>query len=265
MNKSMSLLLIEDNAADCNQFKEAMSLRTDVNLIGVTNSSTKGVEMVKTHLPEGVILDVELNEGGEGSGIDFMIDLKKMSIPLKPLIFVVTNSSTNRLYNFLHNQGADLIFYKHQKNYSPDKVLDGFLTMREALYMNGSAEDAPVQTPNDLKEKVYDRIDAELDLIGIPHNLLGRKYIQEALYYLISPDYNESSDTPFNRLAKTHNIASGSISRAMETAINKAWNHTPIDELNKHYTAKIRYDRGTPSATEFVYYYYDKIKKFAAS
>ena len=261
MSKPMSLLLIEDNQSDCIAFEKAINSRTDMKLVGFTNSSYEGLDMVKTHSPEGIVLDIELNKG-KGSGIDFLIELNKMYLSFKPLIFVTTNTSTNKLYHFLHNNGVDLIFYKHQENYSIEKILSTFMMMRETICGDNGEILSAMVSPNDLKNKIFTKIDTEMDLIGIPHNLLGREYIREAVYYLIGPDHNDNNDTAFNYLSKKYNIASGSISRAMETAINKAWYNTPVDELNKYYTAKIRYDRGTPSAAEFVYYYFNKIKRF---
>ena len=47
----------------------------------------------------------------------------------------------------------------------------------------------------------------------------------------------------------------------MQNAINAAWKHTDIDELLTHYTAKIRSSKGSPTVTEFISYYANKIKQ----
>lgn len=49
--------------------------------------------------------------------------------------------------------------------------------------------------------------------------------------------------------------------RAMQTAINNAWRSTSIDDLMMHYKARINYETGVPTPTEFIYYYRDKIKE----
>ena len=46
----------------------------------------------------------------------------------------------------------------------------------------------------------------------------------------------------------------------MQNAITRAWRSSPIDELLLHYTAKISQERGSPTLTEFIYYYANKIK-----
>ena len=55
--------------------------------------------------------------------------------------------------------------------------------------------------------------------------------------------------------------SSSTISRAMQNAILHAWRRSSLEDLEKNYTAKINYETGIPTPTEFMYYYADKIKK----
>lgn len=61
--KPMPILLIEDNEIEVNHFKDYFESREDVKLVAATNSSYKGIEDVKTYVPEGIILDLELHKG----------------------------------------------------------------------------------------------------------------------------------------------------------------------------------------------------------
>lgn len=47
----------------------------------------------------------------------------------------------------------------------------------------------------------------------------------------------------------------------MQNAILHAWRRSSLEDLEKNYTAKINYETGIPTPTEFMYYYADKIKK----
>ena len=47
----------------------------------------------------------------------------------------------------------------------------------------------------------------------------------------------------------------------MQNAILYAWRISPIEDLATYYTAKINYETGVPTPTEFIYYYVSKIKK----
>ncbi len=55
--------------------------------------------------------------------------------------------------------------------------------------------------------------------------------------------------------------STSTISRAMQNAILYAWRISAIEDLTTYYTAKINYETGVPTPTEFIYYYANKIKK----
>lgn len=258
--KPMSILLIEDDEYEVNNFKNYVKTRTDVNLVKTTNSSYEGIEIVKRYMPEGIILDLELHKG-EGSGLSFLEEIRKTKLDLKPLIFVTTNVSSNVIYNHVHTLGADFIYYKKQADYNPEIVINSMLSLREAIYSNKiTREIQTVETQKEYEERVKEKINIELDLIGISNHLKGRKYLLDAILYLIQ-NKDESEETVFNHLANKYKIVNSTVNKAMQTAINRAWRSSPTDELETHYKAKIDYQRGVPTASQFIYYYEEKIKK----
>lgn len=260
-NRPMRILLIEDDELQCDMFKKYVSSRNDVDLVAITNSSNEALEYVKEYNPEGIILDIELHKG-QGSGIEFLERVKEYNKKFKPIIIVTTNSSSEILYNNLHEDGVDLIFYKQQIDYSIKSVISALTLLRKSLYKhnNENREELIKETHAEYKNKISNRINSELDLIGISSHLKGRTYIQDAILYLIEDD-NKNDDSVFNYLSNKHKKSSSSISRVMQTAINYAWKSSAPEELEVHYTAKINYHTGVPSPTEFIYYYANKLKK----
>ena len=262
-DRLMSLLIIEDDELECNKFKSYIESIENVKLIGVTNSSETGIEYFKTYTPEAIILDIELHEG-QGSGIEFIEKLKEYTSDFRPIVVVTTNASSSLLYDKLHDEGVDLIFYKKQKDYSAKLVISSILSLRKALYkFNASKSDEVImlETKAEHENKISKKIDSELDLIGISSHLKGRKYIYEAIMYLLTKDNDSEKETVFNYLANKYKRSSSSIGRVMQTAINYAWRTSAPEDLEVFYTAKINYNTGVPTPTEFIYYYAQKIKK----
>ena len=261
--KPLSLLLIEDDVAECVKFKDCANRRNDITFVGMTGSSFEGLDLVKNHLPEGVILDLELHNG-KGSGLQFLEAVKEAKLSLRPLIIVTTNVMSGIVYNSVHVSGADLIFYKGQADYSPDMVVNSILALRKSVHSVKSdglpVDMQSIEAPEERRLRIMDRIDTELDLIGVGAHLKGRKYLQEAIYFLLSAD-TDSSDSVIMQLSIDHKHAYSSIARAMQTAINAAWQSSSIEDLQVHYTARINYRTGVPSPTEFIYFYASKIRK----
>ena len=262
-SKPIRLLLLEDDVLQCEAFKNYINCLEEVKLVGITNSSDKALELFKECMPQAVIVDIELHNG-QGSGIEFLEKVREYFDSFKPIIIVTTNSASNILYDNLHTSGVDLIFYKQQKDYSPKLVISDLLSLKKSFYKYNNINknlESMIETPEEHDKKIEKMINSELDLIGISSHLKGRKYIFDAIMYLIKQEENKDYDTVFNHLAAKYKISASSVSRVMETSINRAWKTSAPDELETYYTAKINYNTGVPSPTEFIYYYSEKIKK----
>ena len=193
-----------------------------------------------------------------------MENIKKYTNEFMPIIVVITNASSSVLYDKLHDEGVDLIFYKKQSDYSPKLVVSTLLSLRKSLYKHNTTDNTDsvyIETEADRKEKISTKINAELDLIGISSHLKGRDYIYDGIMYLIENNENKDNDSVFNYVASLYKVTSSSVSRVMQTAINYAWRNSSPEDLEVHYTATINYRTGVPSPTELIYHYAKKIAK----
>ena len=59
--KPLKLLIVEDDPTDCNTFIETLKNRDDIQLIAITDSDIEALKYVKFKQPDGIILDIELN------------------------------------------------------------------------------------------------------------------------------------------------------------------------------------------------------------
>lgn len=99
-------------------------------------------------------------------------------------------------------------------------------------------------------------VSLELDAVGISPKAIGYQYLSDAVLLIMQGHPHNICST----LAKQYKKTDSSVERAMQNAINKAWRTTDIDDLLKHYTARINSDKGVPTLTEFIHYYANKIK-----
>ncbi|MGN1298272.1 MAG: sporulation initiation factor Spo0A C-terminal domain-containing protein [Clostridia bacterium] len=258
-SKPMKILIIEDDINDCNNFVNCIKSRKDIELVALTDSDIEGLKYVKLKHPEGIVLDLELNNSitGNTDSLEFLSNLRKLNLNYQPIIIVTTHVNSKRTYDILHRNGVDLILYKDHPNYSCDYVLNKFLNLRNSV---------PQQTLNTLKEeleesenKISDCIYHELDLIGVTPKLKGRQYIHDAILYLIQ---NENNNTNVIRyLTKAYKKSGNTITNGIQNAIIHAWRVSSIEDLTTYYTARVNYETGIPTPMEFIYYYADKIKK----
>ena len=253
----MKILLVEDDMNECKIYKNIIKNRTDVELISTTNSSIKAIDEYKRCKPDAIILDLELNDG-EGSGFDFIEKINVQYNTKLPKIVVTTNVHTDTVYDFCHRNNIDFIFYKKQKNYSQENIINTLILLKD-YDCNTKITDIKVNEET-LKNSILSKINKELDLIGIGTHLHGRKYLCDAIYFILQNNEN-CKVSIVQHLVSKYKKSNSTISRAMQNAILHAWRITPLDDLTTHYTARINYETGVPTPTELIYYYADKIKK----
>ena len=258
-SKPMKILIIEDDINDCNNFINCAKKRNDIEIVAITDSDIDGLKYVKTKNPEGIILDLELNNSTSGNtdSLEFLSNLKKLNLKYEPIVIVTTHVNSKRTYDILHRNGVDLILYKDHPKYSCNHVLNNFINLRQVASCKSTS--SIEEAIEDNESKISDCIYHELDLIGVTAKLKGRQYIHDAILYLIQNEDNNTNVIQY--LTKLYKKSGNTITNGIQNAIIHAWRVSPIEDLTTHYTARINYETGIPTPMEFIYYYKDKIKK----
>ncbi|MCI8273138.1 MAG: response regulator [Clostridia bacterium] len=258
-SEAITILIIEDDIKERNKIIECSKSRKDVEIVAATDSDIEGLKEVKMKRPEGIILDIELNNSARGNtdSIQFLSKLKTLEIDYEPIVIVTTHINSKRTYEVLHRNGVDLILYKNHPKYSCDYVLNSFINLRKDDYKREtiSKEKEEIEERDRISKCIY----KELDLIGIIQKLKGRQYIHDAILYLIE---NENSEVNvIHHLTKIHKKSGSTITNGIQNAIIHAWRVSPFEELSVHYDARINYETGLPTPMEFIYYYVEKVKQ----
>ena len=257
-NKILNILIIEDDVAACSELRQYIEKIETLRLIGITGDSEKGIELVKSTLPDVIILDIELNHG-TGNGIMFLAMLNALKLSLRPYILITTNNSSQVTYESARDLGADFIMYKHKPDYSAQYVIE-FIRMIQHAILSRRPSTTEILSEENCYEKnlpLYTRrVYRELDWVGISPKNIGYRYLADAILLII----RDSSANVYRELAEMYKKSDASVERAMQNAINRAWRHSDIEELLSHYTARIRSEKGVPTTLEFVFYYANKIK-----
>ena len=253
----IKVMIVEDDVNEYQKYKDIIKDSKNIKLVSITNSSSKAMEDYKIYKPDAIILDLELNEG-EGSGLDFITRIKEDNNDKMPKIIVTTKIHSEAVYDFCHKNDIDFIFYKQQKGFSNKKVIDTLLLLSN--YDKDTKTIPKIIDEKLIEDKVMRKINKELDLIGIGTHLTGRKYLCDAIYYVIQNDEKYKLSI-VQQLVSKYKKSNSTISRAMQNAILYAWRIMPLEDLNTYYTARINYETGVPTPTELIYFYADKIKK----
>lgn len=171
---TLRVLLVEDDATSCMEINDYISRLDDVTLVASTNNASTAIEYMKEFLPDAVILDLELHQGG-GDGLFFLAQLQQLELSKHPYILVTTNNSSNITYESARQLGADFILAKYQENYSAQYVVEFLRIMKKVIFSEKgkTASKITATEPSESKDKrLIQKIQHELNLIGIARKLL---------------------------------------------------------------------------------------------
>ena len=132
--RSLRVLLIEDEPADCTAISNSIDKKEGICLIGATGSIEKALQEVKDSQPDVIILDIELHKG-EGDGITFMERLESSNL-IKPFVLVTSVNSSKIIYDRVRGLGVDFIISKAQDNYNADYVIDFIMSLKNAILLD---------------------------------------------------------------------------------------------------------------------------------
>jgi len=263
-NNAIKIVLIEDDVATCRDFVEHANIRKDIVFVGITGDSDEGLKLVKDNMAEAIILDLELSYG-KGSGFDFLDEFISTNFNIRPIVIVTTRTRNDNIHTMLHTKyNIDALLYKKQEGYGPEMVFRHLLRFREFYHDRGNGAASTiksVETPAEFEKRVRIKIDAEMSAIGMSPKYRGRKSAEDAIFLLLNKNYGDY-DRIFHELAAIYNVHYNNIVRNIQHSINKVWNNTDdIDEVLRRYGAPINKNLGTPTPTEFVYNYTNKIRR----
>lgn len=259
-SKPMRILIIEDDEKDCINFINEEKVRKDIEIVAITDSDIQGLEYVRAKLPDGIVLDLELNNGSSGhaDSIEFLSNLKDLNLDYEPIKIMTTHVNSRITYKMLHKKGVDLILYKDHPKYSSKYVFDKFIDFRQALNEEQKEiKEKIINKENEISDLIYH----ELDLIGINNNLKGRRYIHDAIEYLLRNYGKIDNMSVITYLTKIYKKSGNTITNGIQNAILHAWKVIPYEDIQVYYKARVSPETGIPTPMEFIYYYTDKIKR----
>lgn len=258
MDKKLEIILVEDDQRACKEIiQEIDNNPDDFTLIGITNNSARAFQYVKEGCPDAVILDLELHHGG-GDGLEFLKQLKESHPSRTPFVLVTTNNISEVTHAVARELGADFIMTKSQEGYSAKSVLE-FLKITKTVILNRRKQTQSSgydESPTQAAKRLQRRICLELDKVGVSAKAIGYTYLIDAITMTVK----EPSQHLCDKIGEKYRKSATSVERAMQNAINRAWNTSDIQDLLDNYTAKIKSDKGVPTLTEFIFFYAQKIR-----
>lgn len=142
----LTVLLIEDDKFACEEIHDYIDQFDDICLVNITDDANEALDMVKYYVPDVIILDLELHEGG-GNGLLFLSKIHDIALDKLPYILITTQNTSNVTLDAARQLGADFILTKYEKDYSFQKPVELLRLMKNAIQRHSSPNTPFIITP----------------------------------------------------------------------------------------------------------------------
>jgi len=232
------------------------------SLLAVTDSADKAYKLIKTGLPDAIIVDLELNEG---DGIELLHRLRSPSevLAVVPYILVVTAFSSDPVMATLTEGLSDYMLRKQNRSYSPEKVLKHLLFMSYQFQRNKKSEEMLIDSSMETEQLVRTRIESELEQYYMSQAASARDYLVECIYRAVFlPPYEQLKiGDIYLTVGKLYRKEPRSIDMAIRRLLVTAFIQTCPSELVEIYGPYVEIGRMAPRNKDFIAYVANKVKK----
>lgn len=257
----VKIMLVEDEPEVRESFRTTFPQYRTMSLVYETDSEQQALDYLEIHDVDVLILDIELTEG---DGLSLLHEIETRGLE-KPFIIVVTNTGSNVTLSYMRAHGADYIYQKTNKAYSPAKVL----SVIEKIYPYQSVEDDrrmmhAVSSFHQVKEDAVTKkyIADELEKMGFRRRQVGFEYAVDAIFLLIRNKVKRPNVTReiYSSIAKEYHTTCDGVERGIRNAIETVFTGARIRELHKYYPFPYDEEKGRPTNTEFLNNMADRLR-----
>jgi len=264
LKRKYKILILEDDPVWSEIIQKSLNQTDDFTVILATGSMTKALECVKTSLPDVAIVDLQLNDGGDGDGITFLSKIRSIGehLPIQPYVLVTTNVTSRKTTKVLNNGLADYVFLKPLIKNDPNYIINYLRLMEDVFDCNMNPE-MQAQSQSEKEELIRNRVTAELDLYYMKRTLLGYDFLVDAICMLINaPDDEKPLITKniYPKVGEKYQKTRHVVEMAIERTIQGAFSKTAQSDLKRLYPPYIDFDRGAPTNKELITFIANKIK-----
>ena len=248
MKDKYTIILADEDEALLAKMKDAFS-KEKFNIIGLAKDGESLLEMIKTSVPDAIVMDTVLSKI---DGFSVMEQIKENNI--KTNVIIHSNLSLTGFVNKAMNLGAK---YYAIKPFDLDvlvkRVLDTFDTELNCV----NSQTGVHQVSNQVEEKITNIFIT----VGIPAHIKGYQFLREAIKLaIVNPEIiNAITKKLYPTIATKYSTSASKVERAIRHAIEVAWNRGKIENINNLFGIKVYSSNEKPTNGEFIALVADKM------
>lgn len=267
--RSINVLIADDNKEFCNILSDYFSSQKDINVVGVAKDGLEVLDQIQEKKPELVVLDIIMPHL---DGLGVLERLNTMDINPMPRVIILSAVGQDKITQRAIGLGADYYVIKpFDMDVLSNRIRDMFngASASEPVRRNPNVVSGGMEPSTDIKPRgAVSAIDLETEItniiheIGVPAHIKGYMYLREAITLVVNDMELLSAVTKelYPAIAKKYNTTASRVERAIRHAIEVAWSRGQVETINKLFGYTIHNEKGKPTNSEFIAMVADKLR-----
>ena len=246
MERSINLLIANENEEDANLISEKLTKENNLATIDKTFSGLKAIELVKSKNYDLIILDLVL---AEVDGFEVIEEIKNLNKNTK--IIVLSALSSDTFIKKAMSMGVDYYMLK------PANLDVLSKRVKDLIESEQISSAIAKNTDKEIEEKITNIFIT----VGIPAHIKGYQFLREAIKLAMeNPDIiNSITKKLYPSIAERFDTSASKVERAIRHAIEVAWNRGKIENINNIFGLTVYSNNEKPTNGEFIALVADKM------
>lgn len=225
---------------------EALNAEGDMEVIGQTGDGLEATELVKTLMPDALVLDLLL------TGQDGLEVLSNLDPAAGVKVLVLSSRVGGGMAELASERGAGYWLMK------PCKMSCVAERLRQLVAPQRTELETPAHAALSLECAVTDIIHE----IGVPAHIKGYQYLREAIMMTAQnmEVINAVTKILYPEVAKHFSTTASRVERAIRHAIEVAWDRGDLETLQKYFGYTVSNAKGKPTNSEFIAMISDRLQ-----
>lgn len=254
MQEEIKIVLVDDNKEFCELVKEYLDQQENMRVVGVAYNGLEGLEQIKEHQPDVVILDIIMPHL---DGIGVLEELNRQNAVQSQKIIMLTAFGHEEVTQRVVELGAN---YYIMKPFDLEKLVDRIQQLMAPSQQVTTSFSGAALAPK--KKDISIRITEIMHQIGVPAHIKGYLYLREAIEMVTKEIELLGAITKelYPMVAKKFNTTPSRVERAIRHAIEVSWERGNTKAINNIFGHSVTTESGKPTNSQFIAKIADKLR-----
>ncbi len=260
MKQEKKIVIIDGNHEMLNFYEQCLE-ETDYRISGAAADGKTGLELVREHKPDIVIMEMILPRI---DGLELLDHLfKNRDIPKKPAVLIVSCIRKEDLIESAFNSGAAYYLLKPLSKDSLLKRLDNIWESRQLLSEPAAyGRLYTIHGKNDPEKSLEEKVTRLLRALAVPAHIKGYQYLRDCI--MIAARQKESihsvTKSLYPAVAKMNHTTTANVERSIRNAIQITFSRNHSQLLDRLFAYTINRKGERPTSAEFIAILADHIR-----